>query len=277
MKGLGCRKNRFQQRGFTLVELLVVIAIIAILASLLLPALVSAKERGRRAVCLNNIRQFAIQVHLYAIDYRDLLPPGYSDAGENRLNWLRTIPGARFGPLDIDEHTPVMARSVRSNLVQLAGRNEKFLNCPGLGQPFTRRGGYYYSGYGVVLGYNYLGGHGGTPWDRTAVATNQWVSPQKTSDNSSLVLLTDLNVWAPLENMTFVPHSWNGPRMAKGDSRLRGTNAALWSDALHPKRFGAAGGNLALLDGSARWKPMRDMKIYRGSRLFGDDGALAVW
>jgi len=54
--------------GFTLIELLVLIAIIAILAALLLPALAKAKERGRRAKCMSNLRQFGITHTLYADD-----------------------------------------------------------------------------------------------------------------------------------------------------------------------------------------------------------------
>ena len=60
--------------GFTLVELLVVIAIIAILAALLLPALSRAREGGRRAACVSNLRQIFIAFECYVLEHNDTYP-----------------------------------------------------------------------------------------------------------------------------------------------------------------------------------------------------------
>ena len=63
--------------AFTLVELLVVIAVIAILASLLLPAVTNAVESGRMAKCTSNIRQMALALTMYADDQGYFPPPLY--------------------------------------------------------------------------------------------------------------------------------------------------------------------------------------------------------
>jgi len=62
-------KNHQPETAFTLIELLVVIAVIAILMALLFPALRKAREAGRRAVCMSNLRQLQIAWQTYAENY----------------------------------------------------------------------------------------------------------------------------------------------------------------------------------------------------------------
>lgn len=63
-----------ERRGFTLIELLVVISIIALLMGVLLPALQTARERARVAVCKSNLKQMGLSLLIYSRDYHNKFP-----------------------------------------------------------------------------------------------------------------------------------------------------------------------------------------------------------
>ena len=244
------------RKAFTLIELLVVIAIIGILASMLLPALAGAKERAKRTVCVNNIRQFIFASLLYAGDYEEKLPSGGTD---------------NSNPLDT--HTPILSSVAQTNILQYANQL-KSLDCPNISKWMVNREGWrLHDDYGIAIGYHYLGGHTNTPWQVIGDVEDTWVSPRSTTDNPGLVLVADLNVYAHSFQRILAPHAVRGP-IVREESYFDEHDDA-WEQT--PESVGAQGGNVGTLDGSVAWKDIRKMKLYRSSQIWENDGAFGYW
>ena len=105
--------RKINLKGFTLIELLVVIAIIAILAAMLLPALNKARERARRAVCMNNLKQTYLGMSMYASDYEGYYPIMRIKLGGWSSSLCYIIHLGMYSPIGLGCLYPTYSRSLK--------------------------------------------------------------------------------------------------------------------------------------------------------------------
>jgi prepilin-type N-terminal cleavage/methylation domain-containing protein len=121
-------------RAFTLIELLVVIALIALLISILLPALGKARDAGRSTRCISNIRQFGMSANLYASDNKDRIWPAKlrTPTGGEYATWARlpdpdnpalALPGLAYRYLDNADKAGECPSNKRRAVINGTGQN----------------------------------------------------------------------------------------------------------------------------------------------------------
>jgi prepilin-type N-terminal cleavage/methylation domain-containing protein len=217
---------RAPRHAFTLIELLVVIAIIAILAAMLLPALSCAKEKGKRAQCVSNLRQLAVGVNVYALDNQErvLQARWSSEFVQNCLN------------------PPEVAEAKYLGLVVTTNARSVW-TCPN--RPDLP---VYEPAYPQwVLGYQYLGG-----------VTN-WTNPAGQFASRSPVKVANSKAgWCLAADCTMkINGSWGGQ---DPDPTRQYVYAKMPQHLSCGKASGVPqGGNNLYIDGSARWVKFEKM------------------
>jgi prepilin-type N-terminal cleavage/methylation domain-containing protein/prepilin-type processing-associated H-X9-DG protein len=221
--------------GFTLVELLVVVGIIAILITVLLPALNSAREAARRTQCAANLHNVAAALNIYANENRRKLP---QHAGPGN-NWLWDIPIA-----------------TRDAIIKAGAQRDHFY-CPS-GDYQNNDTLWNYNGW-TVAGYFYLMKRIGGPLGGTGLVLQGYPAAQYPDYFRQLRPSVDLQRASEVELVTDCNLSVGVPPLRKFTGIYGGFPS---HRSNHLKRGNqGVGGNIMYLDGHVAWRDISEMKV----------------
>lgn len=231
MKLTGLYQRSGKSKGFSLVELLVVIAIVALLCSMVLPAMSQAREAARRAICASNLRQTCVA--LLAYDQQE-----------------KQFPNSAFNvPTQVTNGTHIVLR-------ESFNVPSKLVNCPSMLPLLSSNAAFLWdknNAFGARIGYFYVLGDGGNGPLKTTLGWQAANFPSKDAGHYARLsavkdnpypqykvradeqyMMGDVAWW----RMTAAPHSYTPQR------------------ANHPGPDGyyAAGQNVLHMDGSVEWQ-----------------------
>jgi prepilin-type N-terminal cleavage/methylation domain-containing protein/prepilin-type processing-associated H-X9-DG protein len=148
MKIFEAHWRRRKSLAFTLIELLVVVLIIAILASLLLPALAGAKVRAHKINCVSNLKQLQVAYQMYADDFRDLIVPNQKGSvdSETTNSWVEGLMNGGYSAANntlANPTDPTNTELLKQCLLYPYCQSTKIYKCPAdvLPNPQTVLGG----------------------------------------------------------------------------------------------------------------------------------------
>jgi competence protein ComGC len=250
---LNRRNNGCKTAGLTLVELVVVIAMTAILSALMFPALSTAKEKSRRAVCKSNLRQLLMVMEEYAdYDPNQFLP----SCADNKGYY----------------HSIILSDAIFTNLVDLAGGNSNIFYCPNIVFGSAPNAvPQHIPNVGYVIGYNYLE----YSIAQSAKTPDYTVLQSKWPVTSTNELLADANYFTSSSASAYAPAQMKvAPHTAMGAAMSQGSSFTVGLPGNSSASIGAVGGNIGFVDGSVLWRNLPMMQTNPASSSLDASG---IW